>query len=342
MAYSVQQINDPSIWNAFLDRISPHTFLQDWAWSECQEARNIPTIRVGIYANNSLCGVALFFVVQARRGTHLLCPHGPLFEDEAHYSSGLAELTTYATSLAKERSCVCVRICPLLIDTEEHRSMYKTLGLRDAPTHVHPELSWMLHLQPSCEELLKGMRKTTRQMIRKAEQDGVTVHSSDEIGALDDFMRVYQTTVSRQHFTPFSRTYLETEFTSFAKRNQAMIFTGTYQGEIISSAIILFSRGSAFYHHGASDQSRFPKVPAAHLLQWEIIQEAKRRGCAWYNFWGVSPEDKPKHPWHGLSLFKRGFGGVPEAYVHAQDLVLSKRYWVLYAIEALRRRKRGL
>ena len=73
-----------------------------------------------------------------------------------------------------------------------------------------------------------------------------------------------------------------------------------------------------------------------------MIQEAKKRGCTLYNFWGVSPDNKPKHPWAGLSLFKKGFGGFEETYLHAQDKPLTKKYWLNYIIETVRRLKRRL
>jgi lipid II:glycine glycyltransferase (peptidoglycan interpeptide bridge formation enzyme) len=61
-----------------------------------------------------------------------------------------------------------------------------------------------------------------------------------------------------------------------------------------------------------------------------------------YNFWGVVPETATKHPWAGLSTFKRGFGGAEEQYVHAKDLPLSLKYWLTYTIEKVRKMKRRL
>jgi lipid II:glycine glycyltransferase (peptidoglycan interpeptide bridge formation enzyme) len=104
--------------------------------------------------------------------------------------------------------------------------------------------------------------------------------------------------------------------------------------------MVLFSSQSAFYHHGASSHA-FSKINASCAVQWEAIREAKRRGCKFYNFWGIAPPDQPKHPWTGLSLFKTGFGGEAEDYLHAQDKPLTKKYWVNFIIETIRARKRG-
>ena len=61
----------------------------------------------------------------------------------------------------------------------------------------------------------------------------------------------------------------------------------------------------------------------------------------YYSFWGIAPEDELNHPWKGLTLFKKGFGGRAEEYVKTQDFIISKKYWFNYIIERLRKTKRG-
>ena len=65
-------------------------------------------------------------------------------------------------------------------------------------------------------------------------------------------------------------------------------------------------------------------------------------GCNYYNFWGIAPPDKPKHPWAGLSVFKKGFGGFEEAYLHAQDFPISPKYYLNYVVERVRKWRRKL
>ena len=96
--------------------------------------------------------------------------------------------------------------------------------------------------------------------------------------------------------------------------------------------------GQAVYHHGASDPS---KIPAASAIQLAAIREAKKRGCARYNFWGIAPKEKKNHPWSGITAFKYGFGGTPESYVHAHDYPLSPAYAISYIIETVRRIRKG-
>jgi lipid II:glycine glycyltransferase (peptidoglycan interpeptide bridge formation enzyme) len=106
----------------------------------------------------------------------------------------------------------------------------------------------------------------------------------------------------------------------------------------LSAALIIFYNYQAIYHHSASIEQ---KIPVNYLLQWEIIKEAKKRGKKIYNMWGICPEDKRRHPWKGLTLFKKGFGGRIVEYLHAQDYPLSSFYCTTYIIECLRKYIKG-
>ena len=342
MPLSIHPCTNRDQWTAFLDAQAPHTFLQSWEWKTINEGLGHDVMPLGIFEGENLVGTALTIFMKARRGSFLLVPHGPILQQDVDQSSAWNLLKHTWQELGKKQEAVCVRVCTLLPSTEVNTAKLSHLGFRGAPTHQHPELAWMLDLGASEEDLLKNARKTTRQSIRKAEEAAMTVEFTSSPAGLDDFWNVYETTVVRQQFTPFSKKYLQTECEAFAHDGHLLIAIGRIQDKVVSAAIVTLAHGSAFYHHGASDQSHFPKVPVAHLLQWRIIQEVKRRGCHLYNFWGVVPETATKHPWHGLSVFKRGFGGFEEAYLHAQDLVLSPRYWLTWTIETIRRKRRRL
>ena len=226
---------------------------------------------------------------------------------------------------------------------------------RDAPIHVHPERAWILDIRPTEEQLLGAMRKTTRYLIRKAIKDGVRIRSTRDAHELRIFYDLYLKTVRRQRFTPFSYSYIEKELESFGgvHGSEARIFFAEHQGEILATAIVVYTSWSGFYHHGAASLVR-PKIPASYLLQWEALKEAKTRGCEYYNFWGLAHKNpstifdrcarlfRTLHPWEGITLFKTGFGGFEENYIHAQDFAVRPLYWVTYFIESVRRIKRGL
>ncbi len=352
MIVDIVPLRDRNQWASFLDHAAPHSFLHSWEWGDVNEHMGHKIIRLGIFEHENLVGVALILVIRARRGSFLFCPHGPIMSSQLSVHSrqyAFKNLVSYLRALALKEKCYFIRVSPLMEDTMENRMIFHDLGFRPAPIHMHPEIAWILDITKSEDDLLKDMRKVTRYSIRKAEKDGVTITQSSDCADGEKFHRVYQRTVDRHHFTPFSRDYFLKEMQCFQKRNAARYFFAEYQGEIIATAMVVFDATSGYYHHGASTLTH-PKIPASYLLQWEVIREAKRRGCRWYNFWGIAPHNevihffglfKREHPWAGLTLFKKGFGGYEERYVPTQDLPLHPMYYVTAVIEIARRLRRG-
>jgi lipid II:glycine glycyltransferase (peptidoglycan interpeptide bridge formation enzyme) len=337
MTFVVKEVSNKSEWEEFVLGLSPNTFLHSWSWGEMQKILGEKIIRFGVYDGEKLCGVALGITVSARRGHFLFCPHGPLAENGKH------ELVISLLGALKEHAAknnlLFLRVSPLEITNEENDSFYKKFGMRPAPMHVHAETMWILDIKLTEEELLKGMRKTTRNLVKRAERDGVKIRISREKKDLETFEKLYTETADRENFVGFSRNFLDTEFEAFIVDNNVFFAFAEYQGDVISGALITAYGNTGFYHQGASTR-KWPKIPGAYLLQWEIIRELKRLGKERYNFWGIAPAEDKNHPWAGLSLFKQGFGGYCENYVHAQDLPLRPAYWLTWLIEEIRRRKR--
>lgn len=367
MSYAIREITDKKIWESFSSDFPQRTFLHSWSWGEFNKNTGDAIFRFGIFDENGsnidehastihdddanfndndsntkhhLKGIVLIIKVMARRGSFLFCPHGPLLNWNNEFL--VATFFQFIQTLGKKEGVRFIRISPLLSNDEKYRSIFARAGFRDAPIHMmHPELTWTLDITRPEESILQGMRKTTRYLVRKAEKDGVEIEIREDEKAVSIFHEILSDTVTRQHFVPFSLQYLLGEFQSFASDNHIAVFLAKYEGRYIAGALIVFYGAAAFYHHGAS-LAAFQKIPASYLVQWRAIQEAKKRGMSLYNFWGVVPEEQKNHPWWGLSLFKRGFGGFSMEYIHAQDFILKPTYWITFLIELLRKIKRRL
>jgi len=360
----IREIKDKFQWENFICSLpvgGPNTFLHSWNWGEFNKATGDSSAalgagkiwRLGIFDSERLARVALIIKINAKRGKFLFCPH--LLADSKWLMANGKMLFDHLRNLAIKENADFVRISPLMENTPDNLKIFQDYGFRNAPIHMmHPEIAWLLDISKSEDEILKGMRKTTRNLIRRAERpfdlvqcdsaqgargaENVEISESKNISEVEEFYKLHAQTVGRHGFIPFSKDYLKKEFEAFSPDNQISIFFARHGGQILSSAIVVFYGSSAFYHHGASLAS---KIPASHLLMWEIIKAAKKRGCKIFNFWGIAPEGKPKHPWAGLSLFKTGFGGYKENYLHAQDLPIKINYWISYAVETIRKIKRG-
>jgi peptidoglycan pentaglycine glycine transferase (the first glycine) len=348
----VKEITDKYEWEDFLQTCTEKSFLHSWNWGEFNKSMDAKIWRFGIYNNGKLFGVALVLKVAARRGTFLFVPHGPVVVDaltERDKKEILQLILIELRSIVKEENASFIRISPVFERIEENASIFSDLLFRQAPIHMHPEVTWELDITLPEEKLLANMRKTTRYLIRQGEKNpDIEIVKSKNIDDLKLFWPVYSETAKRHKFVVFSEKYLESEFKSFSPANEIVLFLGKYKGEVVSAALFVIWQDMCFYHHSGS-LSKYNKIPVSYLLQWEAIKEAKNRGCKIYNFWGIAPEVKTdtdvkdsRHPWAGLSLFKMGFGGYRKEYVKTQDMVLSAKYWLNYIIETIRKRKRSL
>lgn len=324
---TIQEITSPAQWNTFWETYGSHALFQSWLWGEVLIARKEKIWRLGFFEGSTLKGIALVNLVTAKRGRFLHVRHGPILSEKKLWS----EVTKALVALAKREGAWFIRISPLVEDLPSDE------GLIPSPIHaMDGELCWVLDLDPTEETLLSEMRKTTRYEIRRAQKLGVEIVVSKDENDLNHFMKLYQSTAARQGFV--GHTAIAQEYEVFGKVNQVALILGRYQDVIAAGALILFSGAQAIYHHGASIHS---EAPVSHLVQWEAIKLAKKRGMKVYNFWGIAPQDKPNHPWRGLTLFKKGFGGREISYIHSLDLAVSPLYIIPRTIESMRRFVKG-
>jgi peptidoglycan pentaglycine glycine transferase (the first glycine) len=335
----IKEIIDKNIWENFLATYQEKTFLQSWNWGEFCQKMGQKIWRLGAYNNNGgLTSVALVIKTAARRGTFLLIQHSvamekPIFE----------ALVVKLKEIAKQENAAFVRLASLYLKNKENQEMFKSLGFREAPMHASAyEATWKLDITASEEDLMKNMRKTTRYLIRQAQKNtDIVIEKNNNSDSLAIYQNLNREVARRQNFAPFSDEYIKNEFEVFAKDSQCLWFFGKYKGEIAAAALVIFWQGVGFYHQAAS-LAKFAKLSIPYLLQWEAIREAKNRGCQIYDFWGYTdPQKYPKHPWAGPTLFKMGFGGYNREYIKTQDLPLTKKYWLTYIFEILRKIKRG-
>jgi len=347
----IKEVTNKEEWENFLQKCSQKSFLSSWNWGEFQINQDHQIKRVGVVENSALKAVVLAVKIKARRGTYILIQHGPNISDEFlnEKQQILQELFLKLAEWAKKEGASFIRVAPLLERSPENIDLFKKLivagsSFLDSPIHANAyEATWKLDITPSDEELLMGMRKTTRYLIRQAQKNpDIKIEKSNKIEGIAIYQDLNRKVAKRQRFAAFSDEFIKKEFEVFAKDGRISLFLGKHKNEIAAGALIIFWQGAAYYHQAAS-LGEYAKLSIPYLLQWEAIKEAKLRGCKWYDFWGcVDPKTQPNHPWAGPTLFKMGFGGEPYEYLKTQDLPLSWKYWPTHIFEILRKFRRGL
>ncbi len=335
MSLTLKPVQSKEEWEHFFLRYGPKALFQSWLWGDIQQKMGLPVWRLGMYDNKTLCGLVQVAKITAKRGNFLHIRHGPVFDT---YSPDLWRwFISEMKKRAKTESVWFLRLNPLIENSSENQKLLGSLGLMPAAIHaMDAEYAWVLDIQKDEHELLAGMRKTTRYEIKKAIHSGVRIIKSVNPESMTVFLDLYKKTAKRQGFVEHKG--IEEEFRLFAKEAKAMLFTGMHDGKVLAAAIILFVGNQGIYHHSASIPSG---TGVNYLLQWEAILEAKKRGCSVYNFWGIAPDNKPNHPWRGITLFKKGFGGRVEEHIHSHDLPVSPLYVIPRTVETLRRLRKG-
>lgn len=332
---AINPITSEKVWEEFIASHPEANFLQSWYWGEFHQIHGNKIHRTGFYRNNVLIGIMLSVVENAKRGRYLTVPGGPIFD---WLDNGLQQVfVDEIKRIAKEEKCTFIRVRPQLESNETSQKIFRKLGFISAPMHLHAELTSQLDITKSEEELMAQMRKATRYEIRKAISLEIKIKSTDDPEALKKFYDLEIITSKRQGFVPFSYNFLYDQFQAFSKAKKVLLYSAEFENKLLAQAFIIFYGQEAAYHYGASTEDG-RKYPGAYLIQWEAIKEAKKRGMSRYNFWGVAPEEQKNHRFAGLSIFKRGFGGVDYEYLHARDFVINQpRYLINAAIEKTRK-----
>lgn len=335
MVITIREVKDKTLWENFVLQEAPTAFFQSWYWGEIYQARLNRVWRFGVYEGTTLVGLFQVVRVDAKRGRFLHVRHGPVVATPRRtiWRSTLE----FLKELARHERAWFIRVSPQLADTSQNQRLFSSLGLRPSPIHaMDGELCWVLDLTPSEEEILANMRKTTRYEIKHGLASGIEIISAFDSSLMPEFLDLYAQTSKRHGFVPHQE--LDEEFKTFSTEGKAVLYLGRYKGVPLAGAIIVDYGDRVIYRHGASIPS---KMPVSHLLQWTAIRQAKKRGMKVYNFWGIAPDDKPNHPWRGITVFKQGFGGREVSLIHAQDLPVSPWYAIPWSIEMLRRWQRG-
>ena len=329
-------------WKTALAKLPQANFLMSWGYGQAQEASgSLVERRLIQLPAQSLPAVAIQAIVRsARRGRYLELYGNPIVSDHRLWPAVLKLLA----KLAKKHDCGFVRLQPNL--ELGQRPNLKDLGLTPAVLNLGTATTTILDLTASQAELLAGLRRKTRYSVRQADKRAVTVTEQTDQAGFKQLLDLVWQTARQRRFTPAPRTQLEQLYQSLAATNNLVVYCAhNSDGQLLSSALIIFWNAEADYLLGANTELGRSQ-PAAASLQWQAILEAKKRGCSRYNFWGVAPEGQTKHPLAGVTVFKQGFGGQRQEVQAAHDLVIKplayRQSWLIEQAHRLKRYLRQL
>jgi peptidoglycan pentaglycine glycine transferase (the first glycine) len=302
-------------WNRLVSRTSLSGFMQSWEWSEFKEKQGMRVERIGIFDNDEIIGGAIVFCkVSSRTSSPLVIPHGPVlpWEDTESASRLFQSLMREITVIAESLSSPLIRFEPLWQNAVP--PFFKECVR--APMDLVPTPTRIIDLNQSRDQLWSSLKHKGRTNIRLGYERGVSVSVKRSTDSLDDFYALFELTSLRHGFSAENREFFELLTSELA--SMTAVYEARYNGICLACALVLFFGGKATYLYGGSSPFFRDKKPG-YVLQWEIMQDARKRGCGRYDLYGIAPREAPRHPYAKFSQFKESFGGEIQTTLGAYD-----------------------
>lgn len=365
------KIEDRQKWDDFVNQQSSGSFLQSWLWGNFQSAADFRIQRLiisdgdnreiasathhegaGLQPSPLGFGVAgaktdtdnwlaVCLLVERRLSfgrSYWYAPWGPVVKEGLQENNYQLILQTLRAHFATKRhsSEMFLRIEPHLYSSEVGKILLNEAKFSPLEKSVQPKDTLLLDLKQSEDDLLRQMHSKTRYNIRIAIRHGVTVSEETSPEGLKVFYAMAREIESRGGFHYHKEKYYQKMLEILGREQSVSLLVARHDGEPLAAGIFIKSGKTFTYSHGASYKKK-AHVMAPHLLHWEAILQAKKQGFQNYDFFGVAPDENPKHPWAGISRFKRGFGGAEQHYLGAWDAVFDGiGYRALNSARALR------
>ena len=208
---------------------------------------------------------------------------------------------------------------------------------------MQPEDTLVIDLTKDLSEILAEMKQKGRYNLKIAQKNQINISSTSQKGAeLDEFYSLYSKTAKRHNISRRNKKYFDDLIEILGQNSYSSIYTANIkiddQNFTLASAIIVYTGDKAIYMFGSSSDE-YKNLMAPYLLHWQIINDAKNQGFKQYDFFGIAPDDDPKHPWAGVTRFKKQFGGTELSIFGSYDLILKPLEYQLFKIaEKIRRR----
>ena len=138
----------------------------------------------------------------------------------------------------------------------------------------------------SPEVIWENIISKNRNMIRKAEKNGITIEHGKGMGLLDKFTEIYNATMDKDHaeeYYYFKRPFYES-IDRDLQGNYEM-FYAMYEGRPIAMSIMIFANGRLNYHLSGSD-IEYRNLAPSNLLLYKAALWGYEQGCKTFHLGG--------------------------------------------------------
>lgn len=199
-----------------------------------------------------------------------------------------------------------------------HPLMQNALLCKECFNVIYDRKTIAIDMRCSKDEIwINQITSKNRNMIRKAEKNGLIYKAEYDFGSLQQFIELYNDTMQRlgvDEFYFFSERY----YHQFADSLKGNAFLGTVSlggGEIIAAALFMKSGEYGHYHLAGSNRGK-GSLGINNFLLWKTIEEMKGTTVKQFHLGGGTGSSKDD----SLFKFKRSFSN------HEMDFYIGK--WI--------------
>lgn len=179
-----------------------------------------------------------------------------------------------------------------------------------------------INMDQSIEEVWQNeIHSKNRNMIKKAEKEGLTFLADYEYHNITEFIRLYNSTMDKLEADSFY--YFDENYYHALIHQIPNSFLGcVYNGEQLLSAAIFFYYGSfGHYHLSGSDKSQLKLSPNNYMI-WEAAKELKTHGVKRFHLGGGTSSDEN----NSLFQFKKKFSKTTNQF-YIGKLIFSEEHY---------------
>jgi len=303
-------------WDDQLIRSGGH-FLQSSAWLRVQQALGYPVVwdRAAPWQ----------WAGAVRPGTfprYLYVPYGPAAGGD------ISEALHSVIAAARTHHLDFARVEPLRVDQVPDVASLHGRRVRS----IQPRWTWVLDISADERELRRGLEAGHRSRINAAPRRGISIRCSRDPDDVGTFLAVQRRAAVRTGFRRMPDAYHRTVASVLMPIDAAAVYVAEAEGEAVAASICYDFGPTRYYAHSASDPVEGRRLGAGPPLLWQMILDARAAGRSAFDFWGVTNDDDPRHPWAGFTRFKMAFGGRLLERAGTWDLPTRQTRYRIYSI----------
>ena len=304
----------------------PH-LLQSAGWAEVKAASGWRARRFVLEG----AGVAQVLMRRLPLGLSVAyAPRGPLVPPDA-----LAGAIVALREALRPERCTSLLCDPEVAPDRAISGALSAAGISQAPVHVQPTRTLLMDLRMEQEAMLGGMRRKTRQYIRKAERAGVITEETRDVGR---FHAVLRSVAERDRFAIHGPEYFERIAGAFGERAH---FQVARIGTEDVGALLVVRIGDRAWELFGGWSGRHSEERPFYLLKWRSLLRMQQLGALRYDMWGLSEHADGDSDLRGVETFKLGFGGEVAAWIGALETAVTPGLFPLWQLAGRRRLARS-